>query len=213
MVRPLSSLPLEEAGESRCAQGIAGVGAGNARGITADVARRHHPVTTVPTVPHTPGAAQRLSATQRCLRASLSVAPRFLYGTEQSHRLGYDAGMLEALQPKSQAEWHWGRRLLRCRPYRETWDQPAYGWWTFACECPPGANTRYYIARLKRDHPKISAALAAGKFTSVRAAAKAAGFVHDPTPLTMLHRYWRQVAPDDRLRPHSRCLPPPNAAP
>ena len=34
----------------------------------------------------------------------------------------------------------------------------------------------------------------------MRAAAKAAGIVHDPTPLDYLHRYWRQVSPEDRLR-------------
>ncbi len=63
-----------------------------------------------------------------------------------------------------------------------------------------GTSTRYHIARLKRDHPAIAAALARGEYPSVRAAAKAAGLVHEPTPLDYLHRYWPQVSPEDRLR-------------
>jgi hypothetical protein len=34
----------------------------------------------------------------------------------------------------------------------------------------------------------------------VRSAAKAAGFVHEPTPLDYLHRYWRKVSPEARAR-------------
>lgn len=45
-----------------------------------------------------------------------------------------------------------------------------------------GTSSRYRIARLKRDHPAIAAALARGEYPSVHAAAKVAGFVHDPTP-------------------------------
>jgi hypothetical protein len=64
-----------------------------------------------------------------------------------------------------------------------------------------GGNSRHYlVARLKRDHPAIAADLAAGKFKSVRAAAKAAGVVQEPTPLARLDRLWRTVAPEDRLR-------------
>lgn len=58
----------------------------------------------------------------------------------------------------------------------------------------------YRIARLKRDRPDIAEALAHGEYPSVRAAAKAAGIVHDPTPLDYLHRYWRKVDPADRIR-------------
>jgi hypothetical protein len=63
-----------------------------------------------------------------------------------------------------------------------------------------GRDSRYRLARLKRDHAPIAEALERGEYPSVRAACKAAGFVRDPTPLDYLHRYWRQVAPDDRLR-------------
>jgi|RhiMetStandDraft_8_1073273.scaffolds.fasta_scaffold18916_2 hypothetical protein len=42
--------------------------------------------------------------------------------------------------------------------------------------------------------------LAAGKYPSVRAAAKAAGFVRELTPLDYLHRYWRKVDQEDRFR-------------
>lgn len=57
----------------------------------------------------------------------------------------------------------------------------------------------YLLARLKRDAPEIFARVEAGEFTSARAAAKAAGIVHEPTPLTQLHKYWRKVSDEDRL--------------
>jgi hypothetical protein len=63
-----------------------------------------------------------------------------------------------------------------------------------------GANTEYYLARLKRDHPDIAEALVHGEYPSVRAAAKAAGLVSEPTPLETLHRAWRKVSQEDRLR-------------
>lgn len=63
-----------------------------------------------------------------------------------------------------------------------------------------GNASDYLRARLQRDYPNILTALDQGAYPSVRAAAKAAGIVHDPTPLDYLHRYWRQVDPDDRLR-------------
>lgn len=63
-----------------------------------------------------------------------------------------------------------------------------------------GNNVPYLRARLKRDAPETLAALDRGEYPSVRAAAKAAGIVADPTPLDYLHRYWRKVDPDDRLR-------------
>lgn len=63
-----------------------------------------------------------------------------------------------------------------------------------------GNASAYRIARLKRDHPAIAAALAEGHFPSVHAAAKAAGLVHVPTPMETLARAWRKVSPQDRLR-------------
>jgi hypothetical protein len=57
-----------------------------------------------------------------------------------------------------------------------------------------GTSSRYRIARLKRDHPEIADALARGEYPSVRAAAKAAGLVHEPTPIEYVYRYWRKVS-------------------
>jgi hypothetical protein len=61
-------------------------------------------------------------------------------------------------------------------------------------------NRAYLLARLKRDHPAIFAAVERGEFRSVRAACKAAGLVQEETPLSALRRIWRKVNPDDRLR-------------
>jgi hypothetical protein len=45
-----------------------------------------------------------------------------------------------------------------------------------------GSNsTSYLVRRLKRDHPRIAEALAHGEFQSARAAAKAAGNIHQHT--------------------------------
>jgi hypothetical protein len=63
-----------------------------------------------------------------------------------------------------------------------------------------GTSSRYHIARLKRDHPEIAEALARGEYRSVHAAAKAAGLVHDPTPLVLLLRAWRHASPEERER-------------
>lgn len=63
-----------------------------------------------------------------------------------------------------------------------------------------GNSAQYRIARLKRDHSAIAEALARGEYPSVHAAAKAAGLVREPTPLDYLHRYWRKVPSEERLR-------------
>jgi hypothetical protein len=63
-----------------------------------------------------------------------------------------------------------------------------------------GSNAScYLIARLKRDHPEIAEALSRGEYPSVRAAAKAAGFVRDPTPLETLIRVWDKIPSVDRI--------------
>jgi hypothetical protein len=59
-------------------------------------------------------------------------------------------------------------------------------------------GSAYRIARLKRDHPAIAEDLAEGKYPSVRAAAKVAGIVRDPTPLDCLHRSWKKASPEER---------------
>jgi hypothetical protein len=51
-----------------------------------------------------------------------------------------------------------------------------------------GNSAAYYAARLRRDYPDIADALAQGKYLSAHAAAKAAGFVTDPTPLPLVRR-------------------------
>ena len=63
-----------------------------------------------------------------------------------------------------------------------------------------GTTTTYRIARLKRDYPAIAEGLAQGEYRSVRAACLAAGLVQEEAPLTTLHRVWRKVRPEDRLR-------------
>jgi hypothetical protein len=69
------------------------------------------------------------------------------------------------------------------------------------CNTEKQGNTQaYLVRRLKRDAPAIAADLAAGKYRSARAAAKAAGIIHDPTPLETLHRIWRKVSPEDRAK-------------
>ena len=71
-----------------------------------------------------------------------------------------------------------------------------------------GTNRAYLLARIKRDTPEIFAKYELGEYPSVRAAAKAAGCIHDPTPLDYLHRYWRKVSPEDRLRFLTEMLTP-----
>ena len=63
-----------------------------------------------------------------------------------------------------------------------------------------GNSARYLRSVLKREYPEIFAALERKEYRSVRAAAKAAGLVHDLTPLDYLHRYWRAVPQEERLR-------------
>jgi hypothetical protein len=61
-----------------------------------------------------------------------------------------------------------------------------------------GNTAAYLAARLKRDHPEIAEQLAAGKFRSVRAAAKAAGIVREPNALKQLRRWWKKASEKQR---------------
>lgn len=61
-----------------------------------------------------------------------------------------------------------------------------------------GTSAPYLAARLKRDAPEIAKQLEEGRFPSVRAAAKAAGLVRDPTPLELLQKAWRKASPKER---------------
>jgi hypothetical protein len=54
-------------------------------------------------------------------------------------------------------------------------------------------DSDYYKDRLKRDFPAIFADWRAGKFTSVRQAAAAAGLIHLPTRVDALKREWKRA--------------------
>lgn len=67
-------------------------------------------------------------------------------------------------------------------------------------ELPSQGNSRTYALRRLREHkPHIHARVLAGELSPHQGMLEA-GFRHKPTPLEQLHRYWRKVAPDDRLR-------------
>lgn len=55
-------------------------------------------------------------------------------------------------------------------------------------------NADYLTARIARDHPDVLARMKAGEFPSVRAAAKVAGIVRDPTPLELMKRAWTRAS-------------------
>lgn len=62
-----------------------------------------------------------------------------------------------------------------------------------------GQSTRArIIARLKRDRHDIAERLARGEFKSAAAAARAAGFKIDPSPISQLRRWWKRAADDER---------------
>lgn len=62
-----------------------------------------------------------------------------------------------------------------------------------------GQSTRgRIIARLKRDRHDIAEQLARGEFKSAAAAARAAGFKIDPSPISQLRRWWRRAPEDER---------------
>lgn len=126
------------------------------------------------------------------------------------HGLGYDPALLEAMVQETR-EITLGEKIAEIQKLREHGapegnhnaaknkpDNTKVDTSTFVEK--PGRASAYQVARLKRDRPDIAEALARGEYPSVRAAAKAAGIVADPTPLDYLHRYWRKVDPDARLR-------------
>jgi hypothetical protein len=59
-------------------------------------------------------------------------------------------------------------------------------------------DASYYRNRLRRDHPAIHADLLAGKFSSVRQAAAAAGLIHLPTRVDALKREWTRATIAER---------------
>jgi hypothetical protein len=70
-----------------------------------------------------------------------------------------------------------------------------------------GTSRAYALRRLRKHKPTIHARVLAGEL-SPRQGMIEAGFLHPPTPLDMLHRYWRQVSPEDRLRFLTEMLTP-----
>jgi hypothetical protein len=65
---------------------------------------------------------------------------------------------------------------------------------------PERGNSRQYALRkLRRDAPAIHARVLAGELSPHKGMIEA-GFRRAPTPLDYLHRYWRQVPPEDRRR-------------
>lgn len=61
-----------------------------------------------------------------------------------------------------------------------------------------GRGSAYLAARLRRDSPEIFARLERGEFKSVRAAAKAAGIVREPSPLEVMQRAWSKASLTER---------------
>ena len=79
-------------------------------------------------------------------------------------------------------------------------------------------DSKYYLQRLKAEHPKVFADYRAGKHPSVRDAAAKAGLIKVPTPLTILKREWTKATAAERKEfetwsasksgsPRSRLLP------
>jgi hypothetical protein len=61
-----------------------------------------------------------------------------------------------------------------------------------------GETSAYLTARIARDRPDILEEMKAGKYKSVRAAAKAAGIIKETTPLDLLNRAWAKASADER---------------
>lgn len=68
-----------------------------------------------------------------------------------------------------------------------------------------GNQASYLASRLKRDHPEIAARVEAGEFRSIRAAAKAAGIIKEPTPEAVAEAAaWLALWIEDRSTPDER---------
>lgn len=61
-----------------------------------------------------------------------------------------------------------------------------------------GTSAAYLLRRLAREHADVLDAYERGEFSSVRAAAKAAGIVKDPTPLRLLQKAWAKASAEER---------------
>lgn len=64
---------------------------------------------------------------------------------------------------------------------------------------PKGSESAARLAaRIARDAPQVHERMKAGEFRSVRAAAREAGIVRDPTGLELLRKAWKRATPDER---------------
>ena len=63
-----------------------------------------------------------------------------------------------------------------------------------------GTSIDYLAARIARDRPDILERMKAGDYTSVRAAAKDAGIVKDPTPLQRIQAAWKHASLEDKQK-------------
>lgn len=61
-----------------------------------------------------------------------------------------------------------------------------------------GNAASYLLRRLARERPDILEAYERGQFATPTAAARAAGFKVDTTPLVKLRRAWKRASPEDR---------------
>jgi len=61
-----------------------------------------------------------------------------------------------------------------------------------------GSNQAALVRRIKRDRPDLAERLARGEFTSVRAAAREAGLVREPSPLAMARKLWIRMSDEER---------------
>jgi len=59
-------------------------------------------------------------------------------------------------------------------------------------------NAPYLTARIARDRPDVLEAMKAGKYPSVRAAAKAAGIIKERTPIEVLRAAWGKASDEER---------------
>jgi hypothetical protein len=61
-----------------------------------------------------------------------------------------------------------------------------------------GTSAAYLTAKIARDNPAVLEEMKAGKYPSVRAAAKAAGVLKEATGFDLLKRAWGKASPDER---------------
>jgi hypothetical protein len=143
-------------------------------------------------------------------------APLLALRAQYPFGLGYDPDLVEAIQhetrdmllPELKAEVHSRREAIQLAAKQTTGEVlPAHAHpdVQFAHH-RQGARAEHNgisrrqqvkLDRLARDYPTLHASVIAGDL-SAHAAAKAAGFVTDPAPLTLLRRAWRKATPEER---------------